>query len=284
MYSRNLASAIIFCSLLILASCNNASDSQENSDDTTNSGTSAKGAIKEENVDFAVDSINSNSYVVYKDSGDGKLPVVLVIPEWWGLNDYAKSRAKQLADLGYLAMAVDVYGGGKVAVNPEEAGALATPFYNNPQLTKSRIDAALSQLQNHPKADTGRAAAIGYCFGGFVVLNAAKLGSNLDAVVTFHGSLGGVPPTKEFDTKVLVCHGGSDPLVPEAEVNQFKKQMDSVGADYEFKVYPNATHAFTNPAATDVGKKFNIPVAYNGAADTASWNDMKPFLSGVLKN
>ena len=271
--------ALVF-SLISLSACNNAGDNDDNSNDTSQSDAAT---IKEENVSFAVDSVNSNSYVVYKDSGDQKLPVILVIPEWWGLNDYAKNRAKQLAEMGYLAMAVDMYGNSKMAANPQEAGAMATPFYNNPQLAKSRIDAALNKLSGHAKADTTRTAAIGYCFGGFVVLNAAKQGSNLDGVVSFHGGLAGVPPTKDLRTAILVCHGGSDSFVPDAEVNQFRKQMDSVGANYQFKVYPNATHAFTNPEATEVGKRFNLPIAYDGAADTASWNDMKAFLGEVIR-
>jgi dienelactone hydrolase len=208
----------------------------------------------------------------------------LVVHEWWGLNDYVRQRTRQLAEMGYLAMAVDMYGDGQTADNPDAALKMATPFYMNPSLTKQRIDAALTKIKSYTQADTANVAAIGYCFGGYVVLNAAKLGSALKGVVSFHGGLAGAPINKDLlKAKVLVAHGGSDPMVSEAEVAAFKKGMDSVGADYTFKIYPNATHAFTNPNATETGKKFSIPIAYNGAADSASWNDMKVFFGGLFQ-
>jgi dienelactone hydrolase len=192
-------------------------------------------------------------------------------------------RAKQLAELGYLSMAVDMYGDGKIADNPKDAQSMAMPFYQNPQMAKARLEAALAKAKQYPEADTTQTAAIGYCFGGGVVLNAAKLGSDLDGVVSFHGSLAGVPPKKELlKAKILVCHGGADQAVPQKDVDAFKKSMDSVSANYTLKVYPNATHAFTNPAATDVGKKFNMPVQYNPAADSASWSDMKSFFAQLF--
>src|SRR6476660_7972980 len=176
-------------------------------------------------------------------------------------------RAKQLAQLGYLAMTADMYGDGKIADNPEEAQKAATPFYANPKMGKERLDAALAKAKTYPQADTTQTAAIGYCYGGYVVLNAAKLGSDLDGVVSFHGGLNGVAPVKKLlKAKLLVCHGGADKLVPQSDVAAFKKSMDSVGADYKFIVYPNATHAFTNPASTANGKKFNMPIEYNAAA------------------
>lgn len=259
-------------------SCNN-----DNKDAGNSEKDSAKVAsIKEEAVTYGSDTVNFKSYVVYNENQEGKRPAILVIPEWWGLNDYAKGRAKQLAEMGYIAMAVDMYGDGKTAADPQQAQALATPFYANPQLTRQRIDAALNKLLSYAQADTANTAAIGYCFGGYSVLNAAKLGSNLKGVVSFHGNLSGAPATKGLTTKILVCHGGDDKFVNEKEVQEFKKNMDAVGADYKFIVYPGATHAFTNPAATEVGKKFNLPITYNAAADSASWNDMKHFFNGLF--
>jgi dienelactone hydrolase len=221
---------------------------------------------------------------VYDAAKEGKRPAVLVVHEWWGQNDYVRNRAKQLAELGYIAMAVDMFGGGKTAANPQEAQAMAMPFYQNPQMTRTRLEAALNKLKTYPQADTANMAAIGYCYGGFVVLNAAKLGAPLKGVVSFHGNLSGVQPQKDLlKAKIMVAHGAADQFVPEAEVAAFKKSMDSISANYTFKAYPNATHAFTNPAATETGKKFNMPIAYNGAADTASWNDMKAFFSTIFK-
>jgi dienelactone hydrolase len=201
------------------------------------------------------------------------------------MNDYPKMRARELAKLGYVAMAIDMYGNGLQADNPDSAGKYAMPFYQNPVMAKNRLEAAIEKLKSYPQVDPSNIAAIGYCFGGGVLLNTVRLGEpQLKGVVSFHGSLLGTPPVKELlQSKILVCHGGVDPFVPATELAQFKKQMDSIGANYSVKVYDSALHAFTNPNATMVGEKFKIPIAYNAAADTASWNDMKDFFSGLFK-
>jgi dienelactone hydrolase len=223
-------------------------------------------------------------FVAYDSNNTSKMPVVLVVHEWWGLNEYPKKRARQLAELGYLAMAVDMFGNGQTTGHPDTAQMLAGPFYQDPQMAKTRFDAAVAKVQTLTQADTSKIAAIGYCFGGGVLLNLARLGQNLDGVVSFHGSLIGTPASKDLlKAKILVCNGEADPMVPKVQVDLFKKQMDSIGASYTFKSYPDATHAFTNPDATATGKKFNIPVAYNAAADTASWKEMKDFLGTVFK-
>lgn len=273
--------AALMAASSIFLSCNNSSSTSDQATDSTTHGNT----LKEENVTYSADSTTMNGYVVYGDSIQGKRPAVLVVHEWWGQNDYPRTRAKQLAELGYIAMAVDMYGNGRTAANPDEAMKLAGPFYQNPQLAKTRLDAALNKLKSYPQTDTGNIAAIGYCYGGYVVLNAAKLGADLKGVVSFHGDLSGVAPDKNLlKAKILVCHGDSDSFVPPPVVAKFKKQMDSVGADYTIKTYPNATHAFTNPAATETGKKFNMPISYNAEADKNSWNDMKEFLGRVFSN
>jgi dienelactone hydrolase len=257
---------------------------------TSNTGTNAHkdphvaqtDAIKEEPVTYSVDGINFKGYVTYDSRQQGKRPAILVVHEWWGLTDYPRSRARQLAQLGYIAMAVDMYGDGKTGDDPKTAQALATPFYKDPTLSKTRLDAAIKKLKTFPQTDTSKMAAIGYCYGGFIVLNAAKLGADLKGVVSFHGDLSGVPVNKNLlKAKILVCHGEADQFT-NPEVAGFKKSMDSAGVDYTFKSYPNAMHAFTNPASTENGKKFNIPIAYNAAADAASWNDMKAFFAKIF--
>ena len=231
------------------------------------------------------DTLTLHGFVAFDTGSTTKRPVVLVVHEWWGLNDYIRGRAKQLAEMGYFAMAVDMYGNNKMGNDPQQAGALAGPFYQNPQLAKSRIDAAINKLKDFPQADTANMAAIGYCFGGSMVLNTAKLGENYKGVVSFHGILEGPAPDKNLlKAKILVCHGGADQFAPPEQLARFKKQMDSVGADYTVKVYDSAMHAFTNPAATETGKKFGIAVAYNAAADSASWNDMKAFFGKIFPN
>jgi dienelactone hydrolase len=224
-----------------------------------------------------------DGYVVYDANKEGKRPAVLVVPEWWGLVDYPKMRARKLAELGYIAMAIDIYGNGKVADNPDDAGKAAGPFYQNLKMTKSRFDAALAKLKMYAQVDTSRIAAIGYCFGGGVVLNVARMGEDLKGVVSFHGNLIGAPADKNLlKAKILVCHGLADQFVKPEDVEKFKKQMDSIGADYTVKQYPNATHAFTNPASDANAEKFKMPVKYNPAADSASWNDMKEFFARIF--
>ncbi|MEP7165398.1 MAG: dienelactone hydrolase family protein [Ferruginibacter sp.] len=263
--------------LCLFAACNNSNNNEKMNE-------IVKPVIKEESLNYSADSSTMHSAIAYDASNDKKRPVVLIIPEWWGLNDYIKGRAKQLAEMGYLAMAVDMYGEGKTADNPDLAGKMAAPFYQNPAFAKGRFDAALAKIKANPMADTSQVAAMGYCFGGGMVLNMARLGEDLRGVVSFHGSLVGVPADKSLlKAPLLICHGETDQFVKQEEVAIFKKQLDSIGAFYTFKSYPGATHAFTNPAATAMGKKFSIPIEYNAAADSASWNDMKAFFRKIFR-
>lgn len=267
----------IFLIFLILA-CNQAkkSDSVETTENTMS-------PLKEEDVNYFMATDTMKGYLAYNEKIKEKKPGILVVHEWWGLDDYTKKRVRDLAALGYVAFAVDMYGNGKVATNPDDALKLALPNYKNPIMAKSRFDAALTKLKTFANVDTNKIAAVGYCFGGTMVLNAAKLGDPLKAVVSFHGGLKGVPAEKKLlKAPILICHGASDKNVLPEEVKQFKRALDSIGAIYTFKEYPDATHAFTNPASTENGKKFNLPIGYNAAADTASWNDMKAFFAKNL--
>jgi dienelactone hydrolase len=265
-------------------SCNNQQSGHPTGTSNADTMVKREAAIKVDSLTYTAGNTALHGYVAYDENLEGRRPVVLVVHEWWGLNDYPRMRAKLLAEQGYLAMAVDMFGNGKIASNPQEAGRLAGAFYQDPQLAKTRLDAAIAKIKTYPQADTTKIAAIGYCFGGTVVLNAAKLGSDLDGVVSFHGTLPGVPPQKNLlKAKVLVCNGAADSFVPQKDIDAFKKGMDSVGANYTFKEYQGATHAFTNPDATETGKRFNIPIAYNAAADSASWQDMKVFLGQVFR-
>ena len=264
---------VLISTAILLFSCNGNKDNSVKNETI----------IKDSMLTYKNDSTSMNGFVAYDAATDKKRPVVLVVHEWWGLNDYAKSRARQLAALGYLAMAVDMYGDGKTADNPEAAGAMAMPFYLHPDMAKNRFMAALDMIKTWPQADTTQIAAIGYCFGGAQVLNMARMGVGLKGVVSFHGNLAGVPVDKNlFKSQVLVCHGDSDKFVLPGEVAHFKKEMDSLSLPYTFKSYPGASHAFSNPNSTATGKKFSLPIAYNAAADTASWNDMKAFFGKLF--
>jgi dienelactone hydrolase len=264
----------------IFSACNNSDKKKETS--------MKEPKLKEQSISYTIDgmkdSLMLDGYIVYDENIEGKRPAILVVHEWWGQNDYVRMRARELAKLGYIAMALDMYGNGKKGNDPDEAGKLATPFYQNPASAKPYFDAALSQLLANPQADSTKTAAIGYCFGGAQVLNMARMGAGFKGVVSFHGNLTVVPANKELlKAQILVCHGAADEFVPQKEVDQFKKEMDSIGASYTFKSYANATHAFTNPGATAMGEKFKIPIRYDAAADTASWNDMKQFFITIFK-
>ena len=273
-----LISVCCFAFALLLVSCNNEDNNKEA--DKTEVKTPK---IKEETVTYSIDSLNMNNYVAFDENVEGKRPAVLVIHEWWGLNDYTKRRAKMLAELGYVAMAVDMYGNGRIGNDPGAAQNLAMPYYQHPDMAKKIFDRAVEELKKNPKVDQTKMAGIGYCFGGGMLLNFVRMGEPLNGIVSFHGSLLGTPANKDLTkAEILVCHGEADSFV-NAEVAPFKKQMDSIGKSYTFKSYPGATHAFTNPDATETGKKFKMPIEYNAAADSASWNDMKEFFGRIFK-
>ncbi len=273
---------LIFALICIsLAACNNIKE--KNMENNQQQAAMQSPAIKTALVNYQDGSLTMNGFVAYDSAKEGKRPVVLVVHEWWGLNEYVKGRVDQLAALGYLAMAVDMYGQGNIANDPQQAIALSTPLYENPQMAKARFDAALQKIKTFPQADTNKIAAIGYCFGGTQVLNMALMGENLSGVVSFHGGLETVAPEKDkLKAKILICHGEADSFVPASMVATFRKGLDSIGAQYIFKSYPDAQHAFTNPASTMNGKKFNLPISYNAAADTASWTEMRLFLEDLF--
>src|SRR5579862_2482581 len=271
------------CLFIIFTSCSNQASDKTSQTQIMDSVKSSQ-SIKTSDVVYTSNGKQSNGFIAYDENRKEKLPIVVIIPEWWGVTDYVKSRAKQLAALGYFAIDADLFGEGKTAADPNEAMALTKPYYINPELTLPAVEAAIAKAATYSQADTTRIAAIGYCFGGFVVLNAAKLGAPLKAVVSFHGGLGGVQPKKGLiQGDILVCQGGADQFVQQPEQTAFKKSMDSAGVHYSFISYPGASHAFSNPGATALGEKFKLPIAYNAAADSASWKDMQALFLTALK-
>ena len=222
--------------------------------------------------------------VAYDDSIETVRPGILVVHEWWGLNDYARKRARMLAELGYTALAVDMYGDGKTAGHPDNAAKFSSAVGGNPELAKARFDAALDTLKQQPGVEADKIAAIGYCFGGGIVLGMARMGTDIDGVVSFHGSLATKSPAKKGDikTRIRVFTGADDPFVKPETVEAFKKEMDSAGADYKVVVYPGAVHSFTNPGADALGKEFGLPLAYNEKADKDSWQQMQEFFHEIF--
>jgi dienelactone hydrolase len=235
--------------------------------------------IQGEEVVYTANGDTLNGYLAYDASAKEKRPGVLVVHEWWGHNDYARQRARQLAELGYVALAVDMYGNGKQANHPDDAGKFANEVMQNMDAGVQRFNAALELLKNYSATDPEKTAAIGYCFGGGVVLHMARIGADLDGVVSFHGSLNSMhkPEPGTIKAKILVCHGADDPFIPADQVEAFKKEMDDAGADYTFIAYEGAKHSFTNPGADKKGEEFGLPLAYNQAADEKSWQDMQNF-------
>ena len=205
---------------------------------------------------------------------------VIVVHEWWGLNQYAKDRAKMLAELGYVAIAVDMYGHGKVAEHPNDAKGFMEAALANPDKVNARFNAAKAILKQQTFVDPARVYAMGYCFGGAVVLNQARMGNDLAGVASFHGSLSAAVEAEPGDikAKVMVAHGGADPFVPVEQVTGFMQEMLTLGVDLQFLNYPQAKHSFTNPGATAKGEKYNLPLAYDEKADSESWAAFLSFI------
>jgi len=232
---------------------------------------------------YSADTVDMQGYFATKVQGDQKVPGVLVIHEWWGHNAYARERADKLADIGYVAFALDMYGDGTVADHPEDAGKFAGMVLQNLDLSRKKFEAALEALKSHPQVDPSKIAAIGYCFGGTVALNMANAGYELDAVAAFHSGLNfPIQPASAPGAKILVCNGADDPFIPAESIDGFKALMDGVGADYEYVAYEGVVHSFTSKEADANGEKFGLPLKYDAAADEDSWNKMQELFASVF--
>jgi len=242
----------------------------------------AHAEIKGEAVDYKDGDTALQGYLAYDDALPGPRPGILVAHEWWGHDGYARQRAEMLAKLGYVAFALDMYGKGVVAKDPQEAMKLAGPFRADQALMRTRARAGLEVLLAHARVDKKHAAAIGYCFGGTVCLELARAGAPLAGVVSFHGGLETKNPddARNIKGKVLVCTGGDDSAVPPAQVATFEDEMRKGGVDWQVIVYGGAKHAFTNPQA-DSHNLANV--AYNEKADKRSWQAMQDFLNEIFK-
>lgn len=236
----------------------------------------ASGALIENEVEYSDGKTTMKGVLAYRNEIPALRPGILVVHEWWGLNDYARRRARMLAEEGYVVLAVDMYGEGKRADHPADAGAFASEVLKNKSVALSRFRAARAFLEQQPAVDPARIAAIGYCFGGAIVLEMARAGEDLKAVASFHGSLKTDSPARpgEIRARVLVYHGGADALVPQEDVAAIEKEMQQAGADYRLVVYPEAPHSFTVPEADAKATEFNLPLGYNAEADQASWADL----------
>ena len=238
-------------------------------------------AIRSEWIDYKHGQTELRGYLAYDDTMKTPGPGVLVVHEWWGLNDYARNRVTQLARLGYVAFALDMYGEGVLAKTSRQAGKLAGTFKGDRALMRQRARAGLEVLRAHERVDKERVAAIGYCFGGTVALELARAGAPLSGVVSFHGGLDTPRPgdARNIRGSVLVLHGADDPNVNLAEVAAFEEEMRAAGVDWQLVKYADAVHSFTNPSS---GNDKSRGVAYHEKADERSWQAMKQFLTEVL--
>lgn len=243
---------------------------------------SASAAIQTETVEYEHDGVVLEGFLAYDDEADGPRPGVLVVHEWTGLGDYVQSRCRQLAELGYVAFGADIYGKGVRPEGPEAAGEEASKYRSDRPLMRARAQAGLDQLSSYDQVDGERVAAIGYCFGGGVVLELARSGADVDGVVSFHGNLDTPNPedARQIVGQVLVCHGAADPYVPKEQVQAFWDEMNKAGVDWRMIAYGNAVHSFTNPAR---GEDASQGAAYNPKADRRSWEDMQDFFDEIFK-
>ncbi len=241
----------------------------------------ASAVVVSEAVSYSDGQTQLQGHIYYDNASQAKRPGVLVVHEWWGLDDYAKKRATMLAELGYIAFAADMYGVGKVTGHPDQAKEWMMVNASNVSAWRQRATLALEQLRGHPLADADHMAAIGYCFGGSTVMQLAYSGADLDGIASFHGSLP-VPvegETPDLKAAVLVLHGDADPFVEKPHVAKFKQSIESLGADWEMVSYGGAMHSFTNPAADQHGMP---ALKYDARADQRSWARLQQFFTEIF--
>jgi len=238
--------------------------------------------IEGKEVTYKAGKTTLKGYIAWDKTKEGTRPGILIVHEWWGHNNYVRKRARMLAELGYTAFALDMYGDGKNTTHPKDAQKFMMQSMKHIDESIKRFKAAEALLKKDPHTNPKKISAIGYCFGGGVVLTMARLGLPLDGVASFHGSLAPIKGKEakkgKLKAKLLVLQGADDPFAPKKVVEAFKKEMKDAGANLQFHAYPGAVHAFTNPDATAIGNKYKLPLAYDRKADEDSWNRLKEFL------
>ena len=235
-------------------------------------------------IDYRVGDNIHQAYLANDDSVSGPKPGIIIVHEWWGVNDYIVDRTHQLAELGYVALAIDMFGNGKTAENPDEAGELMNGVLGDMETGTAALRAGYEVLLEQPSVDEEKTAAVGYCFGGAMVLHMARIGLPLAAVASFHGALGSFHQAQpgSISARILVCHGEADSMVTMDDVAGFRAEMDAARANYEVKLYADAKHGFTSREADVNGSKYGIDVGYNAAADQASWQAMQSMFDEVF--
>jgi dienelactone hydrolase len=246
----------------------------------------ANAEVKEEAITYSDGATTLKGFVVYDDAIKGKRPGIIMVHEWWGITQHIHNEARKFAQQGYTAFIADMYGEAKTADNPKDAGMLSGSVMKNPPVMEQRFKAAREQLVKQASVDPQHIGAVGYCFGGAVVLNMARSGADLAAVAGFHASLGlntPAPAPGSVKAKVLILNGADDPFVKREQYDVLKKDFDAAKTDYKIIEYPGAVHAFTNPEATELGKKFNLPLRYDAKVDQEAKAEAAKFFAANLK-
>lgn len=246
-------------------------------------GTSVQAEVQSKAVHYEDDGTALTGYLYWDDASDAKRPGILVIHEWWGLNDYAKKRARMLAELGYVAFAADMYGGDRVTTDPKQAQEWMQEVTVDPELWRERADAGLKQLKASDLVLPDETAAVGYCFGGGTVLQMAYGNADVKGVVSFHGSLPAAPEESKgkIGPKILVLHGYDDSFVAPDVVANFQTKLEAAGANWEMDIYGGVRHSFTNPNAGEYGIE---NLKYDAQADARSWSRMQTFFDELFKD
>jgi dienelactone hydrolase len=239
--------------------------------------------MQQEAVSYMDGDVELKGYLYWDDAFSGSRPGILVAHEWWGLNDYAKLRAEMLAESGYVAFAADMYGDGKMTRHADEAKGWMKQITSNTETWQRRASLALAQLKAHPKVESSKLAAIGYCFGGATVMQMAYAGEELDGVISFHGSLPPATPEQAAKVKalVLIAHGDADTFVPPERIEAFKTGLSEGGVNWEMNIYSGARHSFTNPYADGYGME---GLAYHEQADRRSWLRALAFFEEIFED
>lgn len=236
-------------------------------------GTASQGPrVEGQLLEYATGGTTYQGYLAHNANDTEPRPAVLVVHEWWGLDDYARARADQLAALGFVAFAVDMYGNGKTVTHPDEAGEFSRQVMQDWPATRAKLEAAMARVREHPAVAKGGVAAIGYCFGGGIVMNMALSGMPIKAAISFHGS-----PTQAasnpqpFGGLVQIHNGAADPLVERGALHAMVEALEGQGGSVEVIHYPGAMHGFSNPYADAKAMEYSLPLEYHAAADAASW-------------
>lgn len=245
-------------------------------------GSNVEAKLLRKTVSYQHEGEKLEGYMAYNDSFSGKRPAVLIVHEWWGLNDYVRRRTEQFAGMGYVAFALDMYGKGKVTSHPSQAGEWSKQITSNVKTWQGRARAGLEVLVRHPKVDTSRVVAVGYCFGGSTVQQLAYSGADVRGVVSFHGSLQMPEGVQKENVKasILICHGAADPFVKAGQIEGYISAMEKSGLDWQMIIYAGAKHGFTNPGADKMGID---ALKYSKSADQRSWADMRVFFAEILR-